>query len=255
MSLINDNTTALRALLDAVNNLQEGEGAVVAPVLQEKSVTPTKSLQSVTPDSGYDGLSKVYVMAIPNEYIVPSRTIGITSNGKHDVTAYESALVDVPIPDGYVKPVGTLNITQNGSYTVTNIARVSVSVEPQIEESSGGVKACYINVTPSEDTSVLTVSHTLGAAPTRYWVTVAPENEVIPPSSASTMVLSVSGTNGGVGFCVRYDVDRGNIQAVPQAIFAIGGRNVTATENTFVLDTLTYKFLANKTYSVILFAE
>ena len=63
--------------------------------LQNKSVTPTKSEQFVTADNGYDGLEKVTVDAIPEQYISPSGTKTITENGTHDVKIYASVKVNV----------------------------------------------------------------------------------------------------------------------------------------------------------------
>lgn len=121
------NNADLQAILAKVNALPEA-GGTAEPVLQEKSVTPTKSVQVIEPDSGYDGLSRVNMGAIPEEYIIPSGTKSITANGTHDVTANAAVSVNVPVPDGYIVPSGTKTITANGTHDVRDYASVAVNV-------------------------------------------------------------------------------------------------------------------------------
>lgn len=55
---------------------------------QAKTITPTKSEQTVTPDSGYSGLSSVTVDAIPSDYITTSDATATAEDIVSPATAY-----------------------------------------------------------------------------------------------------------------------------------------------------------------------
>ena len=88
---------------------------VVLANLQDKETTPTKETQVVVADFPFDGLSKVTVNPIPDEYIIPNGEIEINANGTYDVSDKASAKVNVP-----EKQLGTKTITTNGTYNASD---------------------------------------------------------------------------------------------------------------------------------------
>ena len=88
---------------------------IVLANMQEKEITPTKETQIVEPDKNYDGLKKVTVNKIPDEYIIPTGEIQINQNGIYNVKDKLTANVNVPI-----KQLGTKVIDKNGVYNATD---------------------------------------------------------------------------------------------------------------------------------------
>lgn len=163
---------------NAIVGTYSGGGS--APVLQSKSVTPTTSSQNVTADSGYDGLSSVNVAAIPSQYIVPSGTLTVTTNGTKDVTSYAS--VEVNVPTGGGDPVlqsKTATPTESEQTIVadTNYDGLSQVVVAGISSTyvgSGVTRKAAAVITPTENTQTiasgqyLTGDQTISAIPSTY---------------------------------------------------------------------------------------
>lgn len=95
------------------------------PALQQKTVTPTTSQQNVTPDSGYDGLSKVTVNAMPTAtQATPSITV--STDGLITASATQGA--------GYVAS-GTKSATKQ--LTVQAAKTITPSTSSQTAVASG----------------------------------------------------------------------------------------------------------------------
>lgn len=98
--------------------------------LQDKEITPTKETQEITADNNYNGLSKVTVNKIPDEYIIPAGSVDITTNGTYDVTDKVTANVNIPMP------TGTIEITENGTHNVKDKEFANVNVQPVLQEKT-----------------------------------------------------------------------------------------------------------------------
>ena len=230
MSNLNNNTTQLEALLAKVNALPEAGGS--DPVLQDKTVTPTTSTQTVTADSGYDGLDTVIVNAMPiATQATPSITVssaglitasatqsaGYVASGTKSATKqlttqaaktitpskstqtavasgrYTTGAVTVAaIPDTYIQPSGTLDVTANGTHDVKNYASVNVNV------AGGGDLPTLTNEgTPSELLEGKEFIDSSGKIVIGTMIHNGPINSTMDGITTKSIAVPAGYTNGG----------------------------------------------------------
>lgn len=146
-------------LITQIQNALQNKASGSEPVLQEKTVTPSASTQNVTPDSGYDGLGKVIVNAIPSTYVKPATTKSATT---YTPTTSNQTIAAGTYCSGAQTIVGDANLKAENIAEGVSIFGVIGSYEGS-GGGSGSLETCTVKFSgkPDPGTEIYYLDHAM----------------------------------------------------------------------------------------------
>ena len=229
--------------------------------LQSKSITPTKKQQSVTPDSGYYGLSDVTVASIPDAY--------------QDVTSVTAVAGDVLTGKIFVASDGTVvtgSMTNNGAVNKTlDVTAVSYTIPKGYHSGSGKVQLVVEtkSVTPTKSAQTITPASgkvlsvvTVEAIPDEYITTGdadAVSGDILDDKTAYVGGEKVTGTmpnNGAVsqvlsGTTPSYTIPAGYHNGSGKVNISVENKSATPTKAAQTITPSTGKVLTSVSIAAI----
>ena len=156
--------------------------------LQSKTATPTKKQQSVTPDSGYYGLSDVTIAPIPDAY--------------QDVSSVTAAAGDVLtgkvfVTSGGVVTTGTM--ANNGAVSQTLTATsISYTIPKGYHSGSGKVQIVLEEKSVTPTKSAQTITPTTGKVLSKVTVAAIPAQYITTTDADAVAANILAGTTAYV---------------------------------------------------------
>ena len=151
-----------------VTAISDAEGDAEMYRLQSKNATPTKTQQSITPDSGYYGLSDVTVAPIPDAY--------------QDVTSVTAVAAEVLTGKIIVAADGAIitgTMTNNGAVEKTlDVTTITYTIPKGYHSGTGTVKIALETKTVTPTKSAQDITPTTGKVLSKVTVAAIPDNYV-----------------------------------------------------------------------------